>query len=92
MAGRGFIATERSEGAGPHTRCVGRQRRLAAELGAQPHVVQAILGHRAIGGDLQSLYQQSRYLPEHAAALQRLADRIDAIVGGEDNVVQLRHA
>ena len=49
-------------------------------------MVQAILGHRAIGGDLQSLYQQSRYLPEHAAALQRLADRIDAIVEGSDNV------
>ena len=69
---------------------------FSAELGAQPHVVQAILGHRAIGGDLQSLYQQSRYLPEHAAALQKLADRIDAIVEGSDNVVafsaQGRHA
>ena len=65
---------------------------MAAETGAEPHVVQAILGHRAIGGVLQSLYQQSRYLPEHAAALQRLADRIDAIVMSVDNIVALRHA
>ena len=69
---------------------------FAAETGAEPHVVQAILGHRAIGGDLQATYQQSRYLPEHAAALQRLADRIDAISAGSDNIAvfpkQGRHA
>ena len=63
---------------------------FCAELGTPPHVVQAILGHRAIGGDLQSLYQGSRYLPEHAAALQRLADRIDAIVAGRDKILTLQ--
>ena len=65
---------------------------MAAELGAEPHIVEAILGHRAIGNALQSVYQHSRYLSEHASVLQALADRIDAIVTGKDNVVRLRHA
>jgi integrase len=62
---------------------------MAAELGAEPHVVSAVLGHRSIGGDLQSKYQRSRYAPEHAHALQLVADRIDAIVVGNDNVVAI---
>jgi integrase len=63
---------------------------MAAELGAEPFVVQAILGHREIGGHLQAKYQRSRYTPEHRHALQLVADRVDAIVKGNDNVVQLR--
>ena len=64
---------------------------MCAELGAPPHIVAVVLGHRQIAGPLQSLYQQSRFRREHALILQQLADRIDAIVEGSDNVVQLLH-
>jgi integrase len=43
---------------------------LAGDLGHPPHVVSALLGHRAIGGDLHDGYNQSRYGAETANALQ----------------------
>jgi integrase len=49
---------------------------LAGELGVQPHVVEVMLGHRNIGGQLHAGYNQSRYRTEHAEALQRLADAL----------------
>lgn len=61
---------------------------MAAQLGASPYIVQAILGHRSIGGDLQALYQHSRYLPEHALALQNLADHIETIGSATDNTAK----
>ena len=63
---------------------------FAAETGVEPHVVSALLGHRAIGGNaLLSAYQRGRYSAEHRGALQRLADRVDIIVA-DANVMSLR--
>ena len=63
---------------------------MAAETGAEPHVVSVLLGHRQIGGNaLLSAYQRSRYSDEHRVALQRVADRVDTIVA-DTNVVPLR--
>jgi integrase len=61
---------------------------LAGDLGHPPHVVSALLGHR-IGGALHSGYNQSRYRAECALALQQLADLIDSLAAGEDNVVTI---
>jgi integrase len=63
---------------------------LAGDLGHPPHVVSALLGHRDIGGDLHDGYNQSRYGAEVAAALQAVADFLDALQGGEENVVAMR--
>jgi integrase len=63
---------------------------FAGDLGQPPHVVQALLGHRSIGGALHAGYNQSRYRAEVAEALQRVADLLDALRAGENNVVALR--
>jgi integrase len=63
---------------------------LAGDLGHPPHVVSALLGHRDIGGDLHDGYNQSRYRPEVAAALQAVADLLDRLAAGEDNLVAIR--
>jgi integrase len=63
---------------------------LAGDLGHPPHVVSALLGHRDIGGDLHDGYNQSRYRVEVAAALQTVADFLDAMASGEENVVAIR--
>ena len=55
---------------------------LAADLGAEPHVISVLLGHKNIGGQLTATYSKSRYRREHAEALQQLADQIDAIENG----------
>jgi integrase len=60
---------------------------LAGDLGHPPHVVSALLGHRSIGGSLHAGYNQSRYRSEVAAALQAVADLLDAISGAEGAVV-----
>jgi integrase len=65
---------------------------LAADLGAEPHVVSVILGHKNIGGQLTATYSKSRYRAEHAVALQRLADYVDAIESGQSNIAALRRA
>jgi integrase len=62
---------------------------LAGDLGCAPHVIQALLGHR-VGSALHSGYNQSRYTPEVAQALQRVADMLDALAAGNDNVITLR--
>ena len=63
---------------------------LAGDLGVAPHVVSALLGHRAIGGSLLSGYNQSRYTREVAIALQQVGDMLDSLVAGRDNIVTLR--
>jgi integrase len=55
---------------------------LAADLGAEPHVISVLLGHKNVGGQLTSTYSKSRYRREHAETLQRLADQIDVIAHG----------
>ena len=63
---------------------------LAGDLGHPPHVVSALLGHSDIGGDLHDGYNQSRYRAEVANALQMVADLLDALAAGEDNLVAVR--
>jgi integrase len=63
---------------------------LAGDLGHPPHVVSALLGHRTIGGGLHAGYNQSRYRAEVADALQMVADLLDALAAGEDNIVAIR--
>ena len=62
---------------------------LAGDLGVAPHVVSALLGHRSIGGSLHAGYNQSRYRGEVGNALQMVADMLDALAAGENNVVSL---
>lgn len=63
---------------------------LAGDLGHSPHVVSALLGHRSIGGSLHAGYNQSRYRAEVADALQMVADLLDALAAGQDNIVAIR--
>jgi integrase len=63
---------------------------LAGDLGHPPHVVSALLGHSDIGGDLHGVYNKSRYGSEVANALQMVADLLDALAAGEDNLVAIR--
>ena len=63
---------------------------LSGDLGHPPHVVSALLGHRSIGGRLHAGYNQSRYRAEVADALQMVADNLDALAAGEDNIVAIR--
>jgi integrase len=62
---------------------------LAGDLSYPPHVVQALLGHR-VGTSLHSGYNQSAYRREVAEALQGIADMLDRLAAGIDNVVALR--
>jgi integrase len=52
---------------------------LAGELGTPPHVVEVMLGHRNIGGQLHAGYNQSRYLQDHAEALERLSRTVSLV-------------
>jgi len=63
---------------------------FAGDLGQPPHVVSALLGHRSIGGGLHAGYNQSRYRAEVGVALEKVADLLDALSAGEDNVVAIR--
>ena len=60
------------------------------KLGEPPHVIEAALNHAAIGGQLAALYNRARYRAEVAAALQRLADMLDALEAGTSRVVPFR--
>ena len=64
---------------------------LAGDLGHPPHVVSALLGHRSIGGGLHAGYNQSRYRAEVADALQMVADLLDSLAAGEDNIITIRN-
>ena len=50
---------------------------LAGELGCSPHLISAILGHRAIGGSLIAGYNKSRFTSEVGEWLQKVADHLD---------------
>lgn len=53
---------------------------LAADLGAPPHIVSVMLGHKNIGGQLTAIYSKSRYRNEHAEAMCRLGAEVDVIL------------
>jgi integrase len=63
---------------------------LAADLGAEPHVISVLLGHKNVGGQLTASYNKGRYRREHTEALQRLADYFDTIEKGPSSVTVLR--
>jgi integrase len=63
---------------------------LCGDLGHPPHVVSALLGHRSIGGGLHAAYNQSRYGAEVGGALQMVADLLDALAAGDDNIISIR--
>jgi integrase len=63
---------------------------LLGEMGELPHVIEAALNHiAAVGSPLAALYNRSRYRPQVALALQRLADAYDGIVAGAGVVIPL---
>jgi integrase len=65
---------------------------LAGNLGAPPHVISALLGHRNIGNQLIAGYSKARYSREVGEALQLVADRLQAIERGSDRIVILTHS
>jgi integrase len=54
---------------------------MLGELGAAPHVIEAVLGH-TIHSSLAATYNRSRYFSEVLVALQALADHYDRVVAG----------
>jgi|SRR5271155_4921772 len=60
---------------------------IAGDVGQPSHVVSALLGHRNIGGGLHAGYNQSRYQAEVASALQMVADLLDSVAAGKDNII-----
>ena len=65
---------------------------MMAEVGVQPHVIEAVLnhvsGHRA---GVAGIYNRSTYEREKAVALDLWADRLMAIIEGRDsNVLTLQ--
>jgi hypothetical protein len=51
-----------------------------AELGTQPHIIEAVLNHQSgHKGGVAGIYNRARYEGEMRAALQRYADWIDQI-------------
>lgn len=53
---------------------------LLGEMGVEPHVIEAALNHVSIKSPIAAVYNRSRYRPQVAEALQRLADKLDQIV------------
>jgi len=52
---------------------------LAGEQGAAPHIVEVILGHSNVGGQLVAGYNKSRYRAEHTEALRKVGDLLDGL-------------
>lgn len=65
---------------------------LLGEMGELPHVIEAALNHAAIRSPIAATYNRSRYRPQVADALQRLADALDGIEAGAAIVTPMRAA
>jgi integrase len=52
---------------------------MLGEMGELPDIIEAALNHVSIHSPLAATYNRSRYRPQVAAALQRLADALDGI-------------
>jgi integrase len=66
---------------------------MLGEMGELPDIIEAALNHVSIRSPLAATYNRSRYRPQVAAALQRLADALDGIETGASTVAPLhRHA
>jgi integrase len=60
---------------------------LAADLNAAPHIVSIILGHKnPENNQLLAIYSKGRYRQQHAEALQAVADHLEAIETGHDDI------
>ena len=62
---------------------------MLGEMGELPDIVEAALNHVSIRSPLAATYNRSRYRPQVAAALQRLADALDGIERGGPELVSL---
>ena len=62
---------------------------LLGEMGELPDIIEAALNHVSIRSPLAATYNRSRYRPQVAAALQRLADALDGIESVGAKVVAL---
>jgi integrase len=65
---------------------------MLGEMGELPDIIEAALNHTSIRSPLAATYNRSRYRPQVAAGLQRLADALDGIQTGAGAVVPLRAA
>ncbi len=65
---------------------------MLGDMGETPDIIEAALNHVTIRSQIAATYNRSRYRPQVAAALQRLADALDGIAGGGAEVVVLRVA
>jgi integrase len=63
---------------------------MLGEMGELPDIIEAALNHVSIRSPLAATYNRSRYRPQVATALQRLADALDGIEAGAANVIPLR--
>jgi hypothetical protein len=52
---------------------------MLGDLGEMPDIIEAALNHASIRSPLAATYNRSRYRPQVAAALQKLADELEAI-------------
>ncbi len=74
---------ERSGTAGWHRHDLRRSAAtILGEAGIPPHIVEIVLGHAEPHSQLAGVYNKSRYLSEHRAAMQLLADQLDEIAEG----------
>jgi integrase len=62
---------------------------MMGEMGVMPAVIEAALNHVTIHSKIATTYNKSRYRPEVAAALQKLADALDGIEQGGAEVIAL---
>ncbi len=62
---------------------------MLGEMGELPDIIEAALNHVSIRSPLAATYNRSRYRPQVAAALQRLADALDGIEAGTAEIVSL---
>lgn len=63
---------------------------MLGDMGETPDIIEAALNHVTIRSQIAATYNRSRYRPQVAIALQRLADALDGIAQGGADVVPLR--
>ena len=60
---------------------------MLGEMGELPDIIEAALNHVTIRSVVAATYNRSRYRPQVATALQRLADAIDSIEADVTNII-----
>jgi integrase len=59
-------------------------------MGVDPHIIESALNHLVVKSQLASIYSLSRYYPQKAEALQKLADHYDELERGAAKVIRLK--